>query len=139
MPADTTTPVFKLVKQGVGNNNTTWGDILDANMVKVENAIAGLTSVDVTGQTSIALSVSQSSKPIIRFKGTFAGNTEVTIIAGGPRTWIMVNAVPFTHTLTIEVNSVEAVEIPSGYSYVYYDGNDIGGDSDEGNVFVSQN
>lgn len=137
MPADTQTPVFKLVKQGVGNNNTTWGDILDANMVKVENAIAGVTTVSVTGQTSISLSVTQSNKPVIIFTGTFAGDTEVSIDAGGPRTWIMINAVPFTNTLTIEVNGGPSADIPPGNSHVYYDGADIGTDPDFGNIHVS--
>lgn len=125
MPADTTTPVFGFVKQGVGNNNTTWGDILDANMVKVENAVAGCAIVTVSGDTS--LTSTEMSKPVVVLTGTLAADTEVNFEnIGGPRTWVIVNTcVMSTYTLTLEFDRGPNFDIDlNAIELVYFDGDE---------------
>lgn len=102
MPADTHTPTLRMTLQGVGNNNTTWGDIIDANLLILENAIAGVTSIDVSSG-DVTLTETQYAHAVLIFTGTLSDDTSVTVF-NRAKTFIVVDLTPFSaFNLTIGV------------------------------------
>lgn len=76
--ADTTTPLLQLVDQDNGNNNNTWGDIADANFLKLENAIAGVTTI-ASNSASITLTDDQARPMIQVLTGTLTANQTIVV------------------------------------------------------------
>ena len=52
--ADTYTTVLQLLKQETGNNNNNWGHLLNTQVIdRIEQAIAGVSTIAVTGGTTV--------------------------------------------------------------------------------------
>jgi microcystin-dependent protein len=78
--ADTATPLLQLTDQETGNNDNTWGDILDANLLRIENAIAGVTQKAVTGG-SVTLTDTEALSAVIVLTGVLASYADVSVPA----------------------------------------------------------
>jgi len=109
--ADTTGTMIQLVDQDTGGNNNTWGDILDANWVKVATAIAAQASIAVTGGTD-ALTADQQRNSFIKFTGTLA--SAETVQVSSIKQFIIENATTGSYDLTVEVSGGAAVTVPQG-------------------------
>jgi microcystin-dependent protein len=97
--ADTATPLIDLVDQETGNNNNTWGDIADANFLKIENAIAGTSAIVTTGGTTI-LTADQQRPYIMIVSGTLTSNAILTALARS-KSWIVINNTAGAFSVTL--------------------------------------
>lgn len=122
--ADTTESSLQIVDQETGGNNNNWGDIADANNAKFVTAIAGVTSVAVTGGT-VALTDDQNRAAVLVFTGTLASNQIVTVNAA-VKNWHIRNATSGSYTLTVKTASGSGGTITQGRSArAYCDGTDV--------------
>jgi microcystin-dependent protein len=129
--SDTFTALLGLLKQGIGNNNNTWGSLLNSGVMdEVDLAIAGRNPQTVTGGT---LDLSASPPPagpsgaihaILDLSGTLASN-QIVQVPNLSKIWLVNNGCTLAgHTLTFKTPSGSAsLAIPSGWAKVWCDGN----------------
>lgn len=89
----TTTSLLQLTDMATGEAEDTWGDVLDQNMVKFENAIANAATVSSTGGAT-ALTNDQARNAMLIFSGSLSTDHVVTV-ASRTKSWIVRN----NHTL----------------------------------------
>jgi microcystin-dependent protein len=124
MPADSTSALLEIKLQGTGNNENTWGDLLNEQALQLlENAIAADEAIDLAGG-NVTLTSAQNRKAILEFTGTITGNTIVTVKNLSHR-WIMRNACSGAFSVTIKTASGSAVALPVGWSEVWCDGANV--------------
>lgn len=130
MAADTFTALLGFIKQGTGNNNNTWGALLNSGMIDESDiAIAGRNAQAVTGGT---LDLSASPPPagpsgaihaILDFSGTLAAN-QIVQVPNLSKIWIVNNACTlagFTLTFKTPAGAASAA-IPVGWAIIWCDG-----------------
>ena len=110
--ADTETPLLQLVDQENGANDNTWGDIEDANKVKVEKAIAGATNKAITGGT-ITLTDDEARPAILILTGALTSNAIVQAPTR-TKTWLAVNETTGNYTVTMKTASGAGYVLPRG-------------------------
>lgn len=114
MPADTLSPLLGLLLQGTGNNNNAWGDDLNNNVyVPIENAIAGNTSIPVTGGSLTLNTVSGYLNAVLIFTGTLT-STQTVVIPNVSKTWRVLNLTSGAFGLLFKTASGTAVNAPAG-------------------------
>lgn len=126
MPSDTDSALLGLRLQATGNNDNSWGDILnDSTIQLIENAIAAMSTVAVTG-AGTTLSAVQRRAAIIQFTGTLVGN-EVVTVANLTKSWIVYNNTSGAFTLKFKTagGSASAEIRQGGWSRVWCDGADV--------------
>lgn len=120
----TTTTYLELEDQATGSNNNTWGDVLDANMAILEQAIARYTAIATTGGTT-TLTSSQNRYPIIRLTGTLASNATITVKTQ-EKNWIVINNTTGAFTVTVKTSAGTGKTIPRGRAVkLYCDGTNV--------------
>lgn len=130
MAADTFTALLGFIKQGTGNNNNTWGALLNSGMIDESDiAIAGRNAQAVTGGT---LDLSASPPPagpsgaihaILDFSGTLASN-QIVQVPNLSKIWIVNNTCTlagFTLTFKTPAGAASAA-IPVGWAIIWCDG-----------------
>lgn len=123
MPSDTFTPRLQLREQGTGNNDNTWGDLLNGTLQMIEDAIAARSAISVTGG-STTLTDDQARSMILNFSGTLS-STQTIEVANRSKMWLVRNATSGSFTLSMKTSSGSAVEIPQGgWCTVFCDGGD---------------
>lgn len=110
--ADTETPLLQLVDQETGNNDNTWGDIVDENFLRLENAIAGVTEKSVTGGT-VTLTDDEALSAVIRFSGVLTSYCEVRVPARKKK-WTVVNDTTGSFAVYIKTPSGWGFFLPRG-------------------------
>lgn len=125
MPADTTTTILGLLLQGTGNNNNTWGQLLNEQTVQlIEDAIAGRSAIVTTGGNT-ALSAAQERSAILDVSGTLASNATLTV-ENVSKSWIIKNGCTLGgFTLGVKTSSGSALTIPAGTWKIWCDGSDV--------------
>lgn len=126
MPSITST-LLQLVDMANGENENTWGDTLDANATKLENAIAAASSISSTGGAT-TLTADQARRSTLIFTGVLAADHIVTVQSHN-KLWVVRNA----HTLgafalKFKTSGGAEVTIPGGtygVNLVLCDGTDI--------------
>lgn len=81
MPSTYTT-LLRLEKPANGEQNLTWGDTVDRNYDLIEQAITGVATINVTGQTLITLTVGtgtsdQARMAVVVITGTLSANCRI--------------------------------------------------------------
>jgi hypothetical protein len=109
--ADRVTSLLQLIDQETGANNNSWGDIADANFAKLETAIAGATSLAVTGGTR-TLTDDESRNAILRFTGTLTSN-QIIVVPNRSKIWIIVNETSGAFSFKIKTNAQLEANAPS--------------------------
>lgn len=110
-----------------GEQEDSWGDILDANMTKLENAIANAGTHSSTGGTT-TLTSDQARNAMLIFSGVLASDHTV-VVPSHAKMWIVRN----NHTLgsfalKFKTSGGTAVTVPKGdfpVNIVFCDGADI--------------
>jgi hypothetical protein len=132
--ASTYTTSLNIQKMGTGENSGTWGTITNTNWDLIEEAVSGVTSIDLTGLTSYTLVPinGASDKPrnmVLVFTGTPAGNVTITAPAVNKFYVIQNNTgVTITMSMTGGTKSVSIPFITGGTtSQVYCDSLGLGG------------
>lgn len=123
MPSDTFTPLLGLLLQGTGNNDNTWGENLNTEVIElVESAIAGYESI-ATADANVTLTAAQNRKRILAFTGALTADRNV-VVSNLSHSWTMRNACSGSFALKIKTSSGTAVTLPVGWSEVWCDGGD---------------
>jgi microcystin-dependent protein len=118
--ADTSTPLLQLIDQENGNNNDSWGDIADANFLKIENAIAGRTSIATTGGTTV-LTDDQARYSTIVPTGALASNA-VLVMPTRPKIYLFENNTSGSFTVTVQTAAGQGYVLPPQPCMVYCNG-----------------
>lgn len=109
---DVTSTKLQIVDQTNGGNNNTWGDILDANQAKLENAIANQATIaGLTGGT-VVLTEDQQRDSFIELTGSLTSN--LTLQVSSIKRFIFHNNTTGAFTVTVEVSGGSGVTIAQG-------------------------
>lgn len=84
--ASTYTTDLRLNKQGIGDNNNTWGTIVNTQLDLLDDAISGMSTVNVTTASDVILSTAngtsdEARKMILKLSGTPTANINVIVPA----------------------------------------------------------
>lgn len=120
----TTTTYLELDDQATGANNNTWGDVADANMAILEQAIARYVAVATTGGTT-TLTSAQNRYPIIEVTGVLVSNATITVKTQ-EKNWIFKNSTTGSYTVTVKTSGGTGKTIPRGRAVkLYCDGTNV--------------
>lgn len=120
----TTTTYLELEDQATGANNNTWGDVADANMAILEQAIARYVAIATTGGTT-TLTSSQNRYPIIRLTGVLSSNATIEVKTQ-EKNWIFINATTGSYTVTVKTSAGTGKTLPRGRAVkLYCDGTNV--------------
>ena len=132
--ASSASDLLKFEKQTTGENSGTWGTKANTAMSRLEEAIAGMTTITVTGSnytlddtqySENSSTTSESHLHIIKTSGTLTGNRDV-IVPARTKTYLIWNTNGGAYTLTVKTASGSGVIIPQGgVQYVYCDGTNV--------------
>lgn len=123
---DVTNALLQTVDQTNGGNNNTWGDIVDANFLKLENAIAGSNTNTSTSGT-VALTADQQRNAMLKFTGALSGNLIIEVAATS-KLWMVDNETSGSFTLTMRVTGGGGASyvVPRGMPHlVFCDGTNV--------------
>ena len=124
--ADTTSPLLQLLIMDptAASHTNDWGIQTSNNLVKLENADAGVTALTITGGT-LTLTADQQRSALLVFTGLLA-SPQIVTVAATSKGWTIVNATTGAFSLTMTVSGGGSVSVPQGYtSEVVTDGNNI--------------
>lgn len=123
--ADST--ILNLDLQATGANAGTWGTKTNDNLEKIENAIKGYTTVNVTGSGTIALTTAsggtgdQQSRASLKLIGTLAGGVALQCEANPNWYFIHDSSTRAGHALTFGPAGGAAVTLPyTNTKYLIY-------------------
>lgn len=120
----TTTTYLELDDQATGANNNTWGNVADANMAIIEQAIARMVSIATTGGTT-TLTSAQNRYPIIRLTGILASNATIEVRTA-EKNWIFINDTTGAFTVTVKTTAGTGKTLPRGRAVkLYCDGTNV--------------
>lgn len=120
----TTTSYLELEDQATGANDNTWGDVNDANLAILEQAIARVLGLSTTGGTTTFTS-SQNRYPIIKVTGILTSNA-ILEVKSQEKNWIFINATTGAYTVTVKTSAGTGKTIPRGRaSRLYCDGTNV--------------
>lgn len=119
-----TTTYLEIDDQVNGSNSNTWGDVTDANLAILEQAIARNVSIATTGGTTV-LTSSQNRYPIIRLTGTLSSNATIQVRTA-EKNWIFINDTTGNYTVTVKTLSGTGKTLPRGRAVkLYCDGTNV--------------
>jgi hypothetical protein len=132
--ASTASDLLKFEKQGTGENSGTWGTLASRSMSRIEEAIAGMTTITLAGAnytlddtqyTENATTTSESHLAIIKASGT-PGATRQIIVPLRTKTYLMWNATTDSSDMTVGGATGDTVTITNGYlAWVFCDGTNV--------------
>ena len=125
--SSTYTPSLTLTQIGNGEQSGTWGTTTNTNWQLIEDSVAGVATVSVSGTTGATLSVAngatdQSRKAVIIVNGATSG-TNAIVAPLQPKVYLVSNQTTGGFAITIGAATGSIVTIPSGVTtLVYCDG-----------------
>lgn len=130
MPS-TYTDSLRLTLQADGENQNTWGQILNTVIGLIEDSIAGIHEVDITTGTDVTLSTAdgatdQSRNMILQLNGT--PTADINVIVPATSKIYMVDATGITNSNTVTVKTLGGTGISfikDGKGLVYCDGTNV--------------
>jgi hypothetical protein len=131
--ANSTSADLKLTVQATGENSGTWGQITNTNLLILEQAIGGYSSVALNATTGATLTfsngaLSNGKDAVIRLTGTITGNVNVVIPDSVEKTYIIENATSGSFAVTVKTSSGTGVTwsaTDKGKKMVYSDGTNV--------------
>jgi hypothetical protein len=133
MPS-TFTPLLRLELQADGENDTTWGQIVNDNVISlIEDSVAGEAAISTTGGTTTLSTndgaVDQARYAVLKVTGTLSSDATLEVPSGVTKPYLVVNDTSGSFTVEVLVAGQSAgagVVIPQGYQQrVYCDGSDV--------------
>jgi len=125
--SSTYTPSLTLTQIGNGEQSGTWGTTTNTNWQLIEDAVAGVATVTVSGTSGATLSVAngasdQARKAVIVVTGSTSG-TNAIVAPLEPKVYIISNQTTGGFPITIGASTGSVVTIPNGLTtLVYCDG-----------------
>jgi hypothetical protein len=110
--ANSTSTNLKLTVQATGENSGTWGQITNTNLLILEQAIGGYSSIAVTSGATLTFSngaLSNGKDQVIKLTGTIAGAINVVVPDAIEKTYIIENATTGAYTVTVKTSSGSGV------------------------------
>ena len=131
--ANSTSANLKLTVQATGENSGTWGQITNTNLLILEQAIGGYSSVALNATTGATLTysngaLSNGKDAVIKLTGTITGNVNVVIPDSVEKTYIIENATSGSFSVTVKTSSGTGVTwsaTDKGKKMVYSDGTNV--------------
>jgi hypothetical protein len=131
--ANSTSADLKLTVQATGENSGTWGQITNTNLLILEQAIGGYSSVALNATTGATLTfsngaLSNGKDAVIKLTGTITGNVNVVIPDSVEKTYIIENATSGSFAVTVKTSSGTGVTwsaTDKGKKMVYSDGTNV--------------
>src|SRR5210317_1828432 len=129
--ANSTSANLKLTVQATGENSGTWGQITNTNLLILEQAIGGYSSIAVTSGATLVYSngaLSNGKDAVIKLTGTIAGAINVVVPDSVEKTYIIQNSTIGAYTVTVKTTSGTGVTWGStdkGTKMVYSDGTNV--------------
>jgi hypothetical protein len=131
--ANSTSANLKLTVQATGENSGTWGQITNTNLLILEQAIGGYSSVALNATTGATLTysngaLSNGKDAVIKLTGTITGNVDVVIPDSVEKTYIIENATSGSFAVTVKTSSGTGVTwsaTDKGKKMVYSDGTNV--------------
>lgn len=127
--SDPLTPNKGLDLPATGEYNNAWGPVLNQNFTDIDTAIAGFTSISVTGvpSGSYQLSLAQYLPMNVQFTGTLSGNIVYVLPAGVTGLWCISNNTTGAFSLSWGVSGGNNFAIPQGQnSLIISNGSAVG-------------
>ena len=121
--ASTFTTRIRLNKQGTGDNDSTWGIVLNDEVIELTDfAIAGYTTISLTaGDVTLTANdgaADEARSAMLELTGTLTADTNVFIPSGISKSYIVKNSTSGAYTATIKVSGGTGVVIPQGSSMI---------------------
>ena len=130
--ANSTSASLKLTVQATGENSGTWGQITNTNLLILEQAIGGYSSLAVNATTGATLTfsngaLSNGKDQVIKLTGTLSGNVNVVIPDSVEKTYVVHDSLDHAgYTATFKTSSGTGVSLCEGHKYVVYsDGTNV--------------
>jgi hypothetical protein len=129
--ANSTSTNLKLTVQATGENSGTWGQITNTNLLILEQAIGGYSSIAVTSGATLTFSngaLSNGKDQVIKLTGTIAGAINVVVPDAIEKTYVIENATTGAYTVTVKTSSGTGVTwsaTDKGKKMVYSDGTNV--------------
>jgi hypothetical protein len=131
--ANSTSASLKLTVQATGENSGTWGQITNTNLLILEQAIGGYSSVALNATTGATLTysngaLSNGKNAVIKLTGTITTNVNVVIPDSVEKTYIIENGTSGVFTVTVKTTSGTGVTwgaTDKGIKMVYSDGTNV--------------
>jgi microcystin-dependent protein len=121
---DSVSSLLQLTLQQTGGNENTWGDILNAQLEKLEQAISGMTTVSTTGGDT-TLTDDQARPALIEITGGISSNVNV-IVPARTKQWTIVNRTAGNFPVRIKTASGTGYALPKDLPCVLFcDGDDV--------------
>jgi len=122
--ADVTTTLLQLLLQETGNNNNSWGTLLNDTLSRIEKAIADDQSVSTTGGDT-TLTNDQAVNAILAVSGTLSSDANI-IVPTRTKAWIVKNGTSGAYTVTVKTVAGTGIVVPQGESALLYcDGTNV--------------
>jgi len=123
--ASTYTTRIRLEKQGSGDNDSTWGVVLNENVIDlIDTAIAGYTTISLAaGDVSLTTndgSADEARSAMLHLSGTLTGNTGVYLPPGISKIYVVRNSTSGAYDSTILINGGTGHVVPQGSSVMVY-------------------
>lgn len=124
MPSTQTSNVA-LEKQATGENDGTWGVLLNAVLDQVDRLTGGRVAISVAGGTNVTLTAAQYERRSHELTGLLTGNIDVIYPANG-QGWLVYNNTTGSFTLTAKTSGGTGIIINQGdYAFIQGDATNI--------------
>jgi hypothetical protein len=121
--ASTFTTRIRLNKQGTGDNDSTWGTVLNDEVIDLTDfAIAGYTTISLAGGdvslTTNDGTADEARSAILELTGTLTGDTGVYLPSGITKSYIVKNNTSGAFAATVLIDGGTGTAIPQGGSII---------------------
>ena len=121
--ASTFTTRIRLNKQGTGDNDSTWGTVLNDEVIDLTDfAIAGYTTISLAGGdvslTTNDGTADEARSAMLELTGTLTGDTGVYLPSGITKSYIVKNNTSGSFNATILIDGGTGTAVPQGGSII---------------------
>jgi hypothetical protein len=137
---DSTTPNKGFDLPTTGEYVNSWGPVVNQNFTEIDTALAGTTTISVTGVTAgtYTLTLTQYTPPNIEFTGVLTALLNYQFPAGIGGVWTISNATSGAFALTVSIASGNSLVLVAGRSIIVSDGATLSL-ADGGNITAAAN
>lgn len=121
----TYTTRIRLTKQGTGDNDSTWGVVLNDEVIELTDyAIAGYTTISLAaGDVSLTINdgaTDQARSAMLELTGTLTGDRGVYLPTNISKSYIVKNDTSGAYSTTVLINGGTGSAIPQGSSVIVF-------------------
>jgi hypothetical protein len=121
----TYTTRIRLSKQATGENDSTWGTVLNDEVIDLTDfAIAGYTTISLAaGDVSLTANdgaTDQARSAIIEMSGTLTANTDMYLPSGVSKSYIVKNNTSGAYDATVLINGGTGTVVPQGGTKIIF-------------------